>query len=117
MFKRLTWHACQGHGVIITSKSPIPFLKEGDKCLQEAIPWGFHPYQEIVGTNVQILDLVHLLAPSELWDEAHQILRLLRPLSNLITSSVDTTILSMKGADLLVNGTPLHSVLLNASLH
>ena len=29
MFKQLPWHACQGHGAIITSKSPIPFLKEG----------------------------------------------------------------------------------------
>ena len=28
MFKQLTWHACQGHGAIITSNSPIPFLKE-----------------------------------------------------------------------------------------
>ena len=28
---------------------------------QEAIPWGFHLYQEIAETNVQILDLVHLL--------------------------------------------------------
>ena len=51
MFKQLTWHACQGHGVIITSKSLIPFLKEGTNV------------QKIVGTNVQILDLVHLLAP------------------------------------------------------
>ena len=29
MFKQLTWHACQGHRAIITSKSPILFLKEG----------------------------------------------------------------------------------------
>ena len=39
-----------------------------------------------------------------------------KPLSNLITPSEDTTILSMKGADLLDNGTSLYSVLLNASL-
>ena len=31
-------------------------------------------------------------------------------LSNLITSSVDTTILSMKGANLLVNGSSLYAV-------
>ena len=59
MFKQLSWYACQGRGAKITSKSPIPFLKRGDKCLQEAI-------LEIVETNVQILDLVHLLAPLEL---------------------------------------------------
>ena len=29
MFKQLAWRACQGHGAIITSKSNIPFLKEG----------------------------------------------------------------------------------------
>ena len=37
-------------------------------------------------------------------------------LSILITHSEDTKILSMKGADLLVNGMSLYSVLLNASL-
>ena len=82
--------------------------------MQEANPWGSHPYQEIVETNVQILDLVHLLAPLELQDEAYQVLRFLRegvkPLSKLITPSENTTILSMKGADLLLNGTPLYSV-------
>ena len=40
-----------------------------------------------------------------------------KPLSNLIIPSDDTTILSMKGADLLVNGTSLYLVLLNASLN
>ena len=75
--------------------------------LQEAFPWGFHPYQEIIETNVQILDLLHLLAPLEL-DEAYQVLNKafegFKPLSNLITPSEDITMLSMKGADLLVNG-------------
>ena len=42
--------------------------RRGNKCLQEAISWGFHPYQEIIETKVQILDLVHLLAPLELPD-------------------------------------------------
>ena len=65
MFKQLTWHACQGYGAIITSKSPIPFLKR-DTCLQKTIPLAFQPYQENVGTNVQILNLVHLVAPLEL---------------------------------------------------
>ena len=46
-------------------QQPHPLSYRGDKCLQEAIPWGFHPYQETVGTNVQILDLVHLLASLE----------------------------------------------------
>ena len=63
MFKQLTWHACQGHGAIITSKSPIPFLKEGANVCEKPFLWGFHPYQNIAETNVQILDLVHLLAP------------------------------------------------------
>ena len=42
-----------------------------------------------------------------------------KPVSNLhvITPSVDTRILSMKGDDLLVNGTSLYSVLLNTSLN
>ena len=80
MFKQLTWHACQRHGAIITSKSPIPFLKEGTNVFKR-----FHPYQEIVGTNVQIFDLVRLLAPLELHDEAHQILRPLRDSSLWVT--------------------------------
>ena len=69
---------------------------------------GFHPYQEIIETNVQILDLLYLLAPLEP-DEAHQVLNKVfegfKPLSNLITPSEDITVLSMKGTDLLVNGT------------
>ena len=66
MFKQLTWHACQGHWAIITNKSPIPFLKEGTNVCKKPVPLGFHPYQKTVGINVQILDLVHLLAPLEL---------------------------------------------------
>ena len=40
-----------------------------------------------------------------------------KPLSNLIPPSEDTTMLFEKGADLLVNGTSLYSVLFNASLN
>ena len=41
-------------------QSTVSFLKAGT-CLQEAIPWEFRPYQEIVEIKVQALDLVHLL--------------------------------------------------------
>ena len=53
-------------------------FKDGINVCKKSFLEGFHPYQEIVETNVQILDLVHLLAPLELKDEAHQVLRLLR---------------------------------------
>ena len=62
MFKQLTLHECQGHRVIITSKSPTTFLKEGTNVCKKLFLGEFHAYQEIVGTNVQIRDLVHLLA-------------------------------------------------------
>ena len=67
MFKQLTWHTYQGHRAIITSKNSITFLKREDKCLQEAILWGFHPYKEIAETNMQ--DLVHLLVVPHLFEE------------------------------------------------
>ena len=83
MFKQLTWHACQGQGAIIKSKSPIPFLKEG-QMFARSHSLGISPVS-IVGTNVQKLDLVHLLAPLELWNEAYQVLRLLRDSSLKVT--------------------------------
>ena len=61
MFKQLTWHACQGHGAIIICKSPVPFLKEETNVCKKPFLGDL-----IVGTNVQMLDLVHLLAPLEL---------------------------------------------------
>ena len=67
----------------------------------------FHLYQEDGETNVQVLDLVQLLAPLELQDEAHLVLKTFegfKSVSHLVTPSYDTTILSIvKGAGFPVN--------------
>ena len=67
---------------------------------------------------LQKLDLVHFLAPLELGQSSSdsKAFEGFKSLSNVITPSEDTTILSMKGADFLVNGTSLYSVLLNVPL-
>ena len=91
---------------ILQAEALSPFLKRWQL---------FHPYQEIAETNVQILGLVSFwtLSWSLSGPNAFEGFKLF---SNLITSSVDTKILFIKGGNLPVNGTSLYSVL-NASLN
>ena len=114
MFKQLTWHTCEGHRVIITCKSPIPisFLKRGQMFARSH---SFGVGKKCANTGPSsFASSFRTLGWSSLGPKAFEGFK---PLSNSIIPSVDTTILSMKGADLLVNGTSLYSVLLNTSLN
>ena len=91
MFKQLTWQACQGHGAIVTSKSPIPFLKEGtDVSSVSRDCWS-----KCANTGPSSLaSSFRTLAWNSSGSDAFEGFK---PLSNLTTPSEDPTILSMKG--------------------
>ena len=64
MFKQLTWPTCQVQRATITSKSSSDsrFLKRG-QVFERSHSFGISLYQVTAETNVQILDLIHLLSP------------------------------------------------------
>ena len=91
--------------------------KEG-KYLQETIPLGFHLCQLIAEKGEQILDLTLLLAPLGLRSSSGpKALDGFKPLRSLATPSLETTISSMKGADVSRSGTWVRSFLLNTSVN
>ena len=111
MFKHLTWHACQGHGAIITSKSLIPFLKEGTNVCKKPFLGDFIHMKRLleqICKNTGPSSFASSFRTLGWSSSGPKAFEGFKPLSNLITHSVDTTILSMKGADLLVKGTSLY---------
>ena len=97
-------------------REPCHLFYRGCTYLQETILWGFHPYQETVGR----------IGPNSvassfrtLWwsSSGPKALDEFKPLSSLVTPSFETTMSSMKGADLLIKGTSLWSLLLNTSVN
>ena len=116
IFKQLTWHACQGHGTIITSKSPIPW----GQMFARSRSLGISPVsRDCWNKCANIGPSSSASSFRTLWRSSSgpEVFKRYKPLSNLITPSEDTTILSKKGTDLLFNGTSLYSVLLNALLN
>ena len=94
-----------GTRAIITIKSPIPYLKERTNIRKKPFLGDFRRMH-----GLQVLDLVYLLVPLRLSLSGPKAIEGFTPLSNLIIPSVYTTILSMRGAGLLVYGTSLYLV-------
>ena len=94
------------------------FSWKGGKYLQETIPLGFHQCQLTAEKDEQIPDLTLLLAPLGLRSSSDpKALDGFKPLRSLATPSLETTISSMKGANLSRSGTWVRSFLLNTSVN
>ena len=96
-----------------------PFYR-GDIYLQETILWWFHPCQRDfwkrwakTGPN-SVASSFRTLGWSALGPKA---LEGFKPLRSLVTPSFETTMSSLKGADLLRNGISIWSFLLNTSVN
>ena len=96
-----------------------PFYR-GDIYLQETILWGFHPCLETFGRDGKkngpnsVASSFRTLG----WSSSGPIaFEGFKPLRSLVTPSFETTMSSMKGADLLRNGTSIWSLLLNTSVN
>ena len=106
--------------MIIARKWPVTSWK-GGKYLPETIPLGFHQCQLIAEKDEQIPDLTLLLAPLPRtlgWSSSGpKALEGFKPLSSLITPSLETAISFTKSADLSRSGTRVCSFLLNTSVN
>ena len=57
-------------------QSSIPFLKERTNVWRKPFFGDFTHIKRFL-KDVQIIDLIHLLVPLEVWDKAHRVLKLL----------------------------------------
>ena len=96
-----------------------PFYR-GNIYLQETILWRFHPCQETFGRDRQKTEPNSVASSFRTlgWSSSGpKALEGFKPLRSLVTPSFETTMSSMKGADLLRNGTSIWSLLLNTSVN
>ena len=119
MFKQLTWYTYQWHRAKVESKSSISFLKRG-QMFARSHSFGISPvsrdcWNKCENTGPSLFaNSLRTLGWSSSGPKGSGGFK---PLNDFITPSDETTILSMNGANLSVNGTSLYSVLLNASLN
>ena len=94
-------------------QEPLPPSKRGDKCLQDDSPVSRECWNKCADAGPNLFaSSFRTLRWSSLGSTAFDGFK---PFSNLITPSGITTIISMKGAELQVNGTSLYSILFSSN--